>query len=233
MSEKKHGTLVYIADVSALEDRELYDAIYGRVREERKAKTDRLRFDRDRRLSLGAEYLLMCACREFGIDYDKATITEDANLKPVFKDIPIHFNLSHSGERVMCIMSEYPVGCDIEKASKADMVLAEKYFHEKEYRMLKSCEDAGKRNAMFYRLWTLKESFAKCTGLGLHLPMNSFAVDISGEGVKLEQSVSEDKFSLFEYGGEEGYACAWCIRTEKEGELSDEFIGCQIIGIHE
>ena len=43
-------------------------------------------------------------------------------------------------------------------------------------------EDEHKRCEEFYRLWTLKESFMKVTGLGMKLPLDSFCFQL-GERV--------------------------------------------------
>lgn len=52
---------VYTADVSKLEDIELFMHLYSRVSEERRVKTDRMVFGKDKRLSLGAGALLEAA----------------------------------------------------------------------------------------------------------------------------------------------------------------------------
>ena len=46
---------VYTADVSKLEDIELFRHLYSRVSEERRVKTDRMVFGKDKRLSLPRE----------------------------------------------------------------------------------------------------------------------------------------------------------------------------------
>ena len=106
-------TQIYIADVACLRNEKLFAECYGSVNKRRQAKIDRMRFYKDKRLSLGAEVLLQQACRDFGISYKDAFVAENKYGKPYFTNVGLEFNLSHSGERVMCIMSEQSVGCDV------------------------------------------------------------------------------------------------------------------------
>lgn len=216
MEKSRPGTKIYLADTEPLKDAIIWDAVYGAVREERRAVTDRLRFDKDKRLSLGAEYLLMRACEDFGVDYGNAAITTGANGKPGFRDIPLYYNLSHSEERVMCIMSDRPVGCDIQKKGQADRRIAEKCFSEKENLALQACTDDEEQKEMICRLWALKESFVKCIGLGLQMPLRSFSVIIGREEISLEQKAEEGRFHLYEDRSDPAYCCAWCIKGYPE-----------------
>ena len=169
-------TTIYLADVSPLSDASLYSDLYNSVSPARRQKTDRLRFDKDKRLSLGAEYLFMTACKDFGVDYNTAELADNGYGKPVFRDVPIHFGLSHSENFAMCVMSEKPVGCDIEKIKKADMRVAERFFTGCEFEFLLGISEENARNEEFYRLWTMKESYIKWDGRGLEIPLNSFCV---------------------------------------------------------
>ena len=92
---------VYAADTSALCNQELFDKLYGKVSESRRRKTDRLHFMKDKCLSLGVEFLLMCACDDFGLDYAGMEITENEFSKPGFKDCSVYFNLSHINQSLL------------------------------------------------------------------------------------------------------------------------------------
>ncbi len=94
-----------------------------------------------------------------GLDLNKLKISENEHGKPYFDDIEINFSISHSNDAVLCAVSKSFIGADVEKIGDIrDKIL--KSFSHLEQEQVKSPKD-------FYKLWTLKESFAKLTGNGL------------------------------------------------------------------
>lgn len=90
------------------------------------------------------------------------------NGKPYFRDYPFYFNISHSGDYVLCVISEEEVGADIQKIQPVDTAkLAGRFFAKEECRMLEQCGSDGKRQSLFFELWTKKEAFGKLTGQGV------------------------------------------------------------------
>ena len=98
--------------------------------------------------------------------------------RPVLRDFPLHFNLSHSGRVVLVALSSgAPVGIDVEEARPLDdfRQLAAHAFHPAEVAALQSyAEDRAQLG--FFRLWTRKEALVKALGLGLALPLDQFQV---------------------------------------------------------
>lgn len=186
----------------------------------RRKKVMSYRFMKDRCLSLGAELLLRDALCDFGIDRTEPLEFEyRKNGKPYLcGHDDIFFNLSHSGDYVMCAVSELEVGCDIQKMDKADMRLAERFFTEREYHAIADLPTEEERRDMFYRYWTLKESFMKVTGLGMQLALNAFEILIDDEAasdarVSLTQHVDDHTYSFTEFDSIPGYKAAICRTT--------------------
>ena len=71
---------ILTADTKELEDERLYRRLYSSVSLERKEKADRMRFMKDKCLSLGAGVLLETALREAGVR--DIHYSEEANGKP-------------------------------------------------------------------------------------------------------------------------------------------------------
>ena len=65
---------------------------------------------------------------------------------------------------------------------------------------------------MFFRIWVLKESFLKCIGLGLSLPMDSFDLFPDGAEIVLRR-YDGGRFAFTEPDPGKGYRAACCIRT--------------------
>ena len=107
--------------------------------------------------------------------------------KPEIFDPPqaIAFNLSHSGDWALLAWlkgsAKARVGVDIEHraAGERDVLrLARRYFSAAEQRALEKLEGLA-QEALFYRLWTLKEAWVKAHGLALapQLGAVSFSLD--------------------------------------------------------
>lgn len=167
--------LIYrIESVDYLKDQDLFSKEYARVPPYRRKKIDALKRPEDKRLSLGAELLLEKVLREAG--FHELAETRDIALtergKPYIvqktqdaskASVP-YFCLSHSGERVMCALSDRPVGVDIEKAdrgAKDCTVLARRFFSAAEAEAVEKAPDT------FHKIWTLKEAYAKCLDIPL------------------------------------------------------------------
>lgn len=85
--------------------------------------------------------------------------------KPYFVTGNMHFSLSHTKQRVFCVLSDVPVGIDAEQTDRdIDLRLAEKILSPAEKLRYETAPD--KRTALL-RLWVLKEAAAKATGEGL------------------------------------------------------------------
>jgi len=201
--------VTYYADSGTLRDHRVYALAHSLVSQSRKEKTDRFVFDKDRRLSLGVELLLMTALDSLGEDPEKFEIEYTGNGKPMLKGSDIFFNLSHSEERVMCSICDSDVGCDVEMIRPINLDIARKHFFGTEYDTIAEEDDDDGRYEMFYRFWTLKESFMKVTGLGFELPLDSFRITL-GDPITVEQSVDGRDYRFIEYTPFDGYRCAVC-----------------------
>lgn len=108
-------TLVYIATTKSLEDAETFSRLYKTVPRYRQKKIDSYKTEKEKRLSLGVGLLLTHALKENQIDESLLELCHKDNGRPYFKERPdIFFSLSHSEERVMCAISDQPIGCDVE-----------------------------------------------------------------------------------------------------------------------
>ena len=140
--------------------------------EERRDQVMRFRFDKDRRLCLGAGLLLAWALHQAG-----ATDLSLCRLrygKPVLANNPdIHFNLSHSGMLAVGAVSDQPVGVDVETLQNADSGIMDMCFHPIEQEWINHAKDQRRE---FTRLWTRKESYLKLRETGLACTLNSFCV---------------------------------------------------------
>lgn len=207
------STLICACDVSPLRSPECYAAAYAELSDERKQKTDAFRFEKDKLLSVGAGRLLQKTLTDFGVAPEKQQFTRDKNGKPVLTaQNGVFFNLSHAGTYVLCAAANAPVGCDIEDIRTAKTALAQKIFSPAEYADILAGKTDEERAERFFRLWTLRESYMKFTGLGLGLSLSRFEIRRKAGEVLLD-GIKQPVF-LREYGDIPGYAAAVCTGND-------------------
>lgn len=201
----------YAADTSILFKAEFFAAGYAKVSADRQKKIDRFRFQKDKVLSLGAALLLgQCLEKHGVISY---TVSVDTNGKPyldkyAFKSKefhePLYFNLSHSEERVMCVISDREVGCDVEKVRGISLDIAEHFFEREEYEEILSQTTKESQRECFFRYWTLKESRLKAEGQGIIRDLKNCPMG----------SQKNPGYFFKEYDLSDGYKYAVCSRAE-------------------
>lgn len=97
--------------------------------------------------------------------------------------VPITFNLSHTRGLVAAAFGfGAEVGVDVEHLDRptATMDVARRFFAPAEIAALERAP-AGERQEIFFGFWTLKEAYLKARGLGLSVPLASFAFDLSAD----------------------------------------------------
>ena len=101
---------------------------------------------------------------------------EVAESYKTLKDV--HFNLSHSKGLVACAVASTPfIGVDIERERTLAKLssLATGCLSSREMETFLLTREAL-RQSLFFRTWTLKESYTKALGKGLSLPLPSFSI---------------------------------------------------------
>ena len=142
------------------------NAALGRVGPQRREAALRYVREIDRKLSLAAFLLLQEALeKEYGIT-QPPVFSFGPHGKPFLRDYPhIHFNLSHCSCAALCVVSDAPVGCDVETVEKAlDMGLCNHCCSPAEREAVLA---SAHPEQAFCTLWTRKEAFLKWTGEGL------------------------------------------------------------------
>lgn len=204
---------LYALDIRTLPDPAEHPEILEFVGDRRKEKVMKYRQADGRKRSLGAGILLCKILPHFGVSPDKIRIREGG--KPEADGIC--FNLSHSGDLVICAFGEKEVGCDVEKIAESPKRIAERFFHPGEKAYLKSCGQE-KRNEEFYRLWTMKESYIKMTGEGMRLSLDRIEFRPGAEKVGVFRDGEPLSCQIREYDVP-GYKITVCSGEEIAGGI--------------
>ena len=183
---------LYLAEIKDVKPEHI-----NQINAERRKKIERYKLEDDKkRCVLGG--LLM---RDFLGDTE---VYEDENGKPLARN-GVCFNLSHSGEYVAFAMSDYQVGCDIEKPRIVPYEKMGKFvFCENEMDKIKNSPE---KMGEFFRLWTKKEALLKCMGDGFHRPPKS--VDVSKD--TFEENGKVYRFQTIEFSD---YVISLCTMGE-------------------
>lgn len=198
----------YLFDISSLND-ESFSRLFKSIKQYRREKIDKLALKKSKYLSLAVELLIRKACEDFGINYLEEEILFNENGKPSFKNSSYFFNTSHSGNYALCVISDVEVGCDIEEIKEYKSKVADRCFTNKEKQYL---EVSSNKDELFYRFWTLKESFMKCIGKGFVQPMNSFELDTKNEDIVIK---GNDNYSFIEQK-HNNYRISVCLKTKEK-----------------
>ena len=219
-------TRIYIADISVLKDPVIFENLLNQVPEYRQKKAMSFKFPKGKMQSLGVGLLLRQACVDAGLGLADAYVAYGENGKPYLTDFPeVQFNLSHSGERVMCVLSPFETGCDVETIKGDRGRLAERFFMPEESAWIKHFETLEKQSDAFYRLWTLKECYMKVTGRGMSLMPDKFSLNVDENGnISLFHEGNRMEYAFREIDLHDGYRYAYCIKNN--GENAPQEVRC-------
>lgn len=135
-----------------------------------------LRFKhRQGRIECTFSYLLLCqALKEtYGItqqpffsigEHGKPTLVFDSHLVLNSTPSTLHFNLSHCKRALAVVVSDAPVGIDVECIGRYSDSLARHVLSDEEFALVQSSSDP---KTLFTRFWTQKEAVVKLTGRGI------------------------------------------------------------------
>ena len=197
---------VYVLDTQILSDERIFAVWYDRMTQHRKQKTDAFKFDKDKRLCLGAGILLTLAVNG---SCEPECLLENHG-KPYLADSGIQFNLSHSGTLAVCAVSDKPVGVDIQQHRHFEDRLIKYVFQPSEAQIIYACKTAEQRDKLCTQLWTVKESVMKYLGTGVGLAPKKIRVDI-GQTLKAycdEYELGELHFCGYDMDGYELTVCS-------------------------
>jgi 4'-phosphopantetheinyl transferase len=151
-----------------------FDMLLPFVSAEKQDRIKKFHFFRDARNCLLGDVLSRIElCRAAGSSNNQLEISLNPYGKPFLKNNPhMHFNISHNNHYIACVVSDKPVGIDIELIKPVDVTIARRFFTPDETAYIMN----GERELRFYEIWTKKESHIKWDGRGLHKPLTSFSV---------------------------------------------------------
>ncbi len=141
------------------------EAALKEISAQRREQALKFKYEQGQRLCVLAYQLLKQTLREdYGIS-ENPVFEYNEHGKPSIVGHPeIFFNLSHCKEAAVCVVSDQPVGIDVESIRAYKESLVNYTMNDEEIAQIKSAEDPA---AFFIRLWTMKEATTKLIGTGI------------------------------------------------------------------
>ncbi|MFJ8118278.1 4'-phosphopantetheinyl transferase superfamily protein (plasmid) [Bacillus mycoides] len=173
------------------------------------------------RTLIGDLLIRSLVCQKYKMNNEEIKFIYNEYGKPFVQNFSdFHFNISHSGEWVVCATANSNVGIDIERVSDIEALkLANEFFSEEEFYDLSNMNSDEQIN-YFFDLWTLKESHIKMIGKGLYIPLNSFSVKKESRTLISYTNIPQN-FYFRQYNIDPNYKISACATRD---ELPNEII---------
>lgn len=206
-----------VSDYDAVADAELT----GKVCEETRRATESFRNAKVRRLKwLGEGMIRDLLENELRMQRGTYRIVRAEHGKPYVEGAfsPVFYNLSHSGDYVVCGLSDREVGIDVQQVGRYRREVVRRFFHPDEIRQLEQCAEEM-RSDLFFRYWSAKESFLKYTGTGLSGSLSGFEVRFEKQGIQVVSQDSLQPVYLSECALDKDYKCFVCSECPGAPEI--------------
>ncbi len=194
---------LYYMDISAIDENES-EKWRTEASEERRIYADRMKRSSGKKRSLASDHLSRLALSEYaGCRREDIIFGKDEYGKPHAVNIRAGFNISHSGDYVVCAVSDCELGVDIEFLRPVNLKIARRFCTAEELEYLfghepqpwefdiKAEDQTAELRDRFFALWTAKEAFCKYTGRGISEIMSSYCV--------VQNKVLAEKLKIKEY----------------------------------
>ena len=130
----------------------------------------------------------------------------EKNGKPNYKNLPIHFNSSHSEDLVLVAFSKtQETGIDIEFNKSINTEIYTDFLHVYEEKLL---QKSNNKSSLFYSIWTKKEALIKATAIGINADFKT--IDCS----KSETFFNAEKYFFKEIKLDINYTCFVCNKNK-------------------
>lgn len=178
-------------------------------------KIQKLKNSHQKKLSIAAAVLTNFCSELYSFDVKNIRISETG--KPLIDNSSYHLSISHAGNFAVCGVANKTIGVDIEQVVSLNyQTITTNHFTTDEQTFLAENVESN-RQALFFDLWVLKESFLKNTGLGLSVPLNTFDfVALNGQRslFTVNQQINKKRYrsELLDFT-DENYALACCIEV--------------------
>ena len=191
-------------DIRKFEDEKFLSEALANASDFRKKKYEAMNNHQGKLQVIANTYLLNKCLNELNLNEKDMDYVIEKNGKLKFTNAQgIYFNLSHSKNMSLAVVSDKPVGCDIQFVDKVDEKLYDLVLSEEEKKLVVGDDILSSRVGAdiirpqpvrasstspaerFYELWAMKEAIIKKDGTGLRDRL----IDVHDDNVYIEKIV--------------------------------------------
>jgi len=209
------GEEIHVWHAALDREEKIYARLESTLSPEEKARADRFHFVNDRNRFVAARGLLRELLGKYlqqtpaSLDFSYGKYGKPS-LAGGNASSGLSFNLSHSaGLAVYAIARERNLGIDVEhvRPESGGEDIANRYFSAREVSDLRTLPPEARVEG-FFHCWTRKEAYLKATGMGLQIPLDSFAVSVLPEKPAQFLEGVEPRWHLAAYHPAGGFVAA-------------------------
>jgi 4'-phosphopantetheinyl transferase len=222
---------LFAVDVSEDIDEPLFRTLMGMVSDNKRSRLGKFRKREDARRTLVGDLLIRAVIME-QLELRNRDIAFETNEfgKPVLTHHAyFHFNVSHSGDWVVCAVDAHPVGIDVEQVNPISLSVADRVLTPGERQELNRLPEQTRLGG-FFDFWTLKESYVKAVGRGLNQPLQSFSVTLENIGsvIQVEGGAEQEAWYCKCYPFAHNYKLSVCAAHR---QFSERIVTRELLGL--
>lgn len=181
-------------------EKEQFQSYLAQLPVDLQQKVNRYLQPRDGEVCLLGKLLLIEGLHRFGFDgHELIHQLYYSNYGRPYLTAPVDFNISHSGDYVLCAFSRHcRIGIDIEKIQPLKLANFRRQMTDAEWNQVNA---AANPLRAFYDYWTRKEAAIKAIGHGLSLPLDQVVL---GDG---QVAMEGTAWPLYEVHLSPDYVC--------------------------
>lgn len=141
---------------------------------EKQNKVKKFKNEKDRKLTVAGEMLARKLLSCYSHTSQEQIVFEIGEHGKPYAVGCAEFNISHSGDMVVCCVSDKCIGIDIEMIKPLNSSIIRKLCTESDKRYIYGEDSLDETNEFgnehlyrFYEVWTAKEAYFKCIGTGI------------------------------------------------------------------
>lgn len=138
-------------------------------------------------------------------------LVEKTGMDPSAMKVGVDFSFTHSGDYVLCGISDLPIGVDVEKIRDKMPLYSNHVFSKEEEMLVRNSED---ENREFLKYWTCKESYIKCA-YPKEEHLRSVTLNMANLPYPILEADKSDDYYFETHSLSEEYQWALCVKTRE------------------